>query len=100
MALLMRRKVLTPESQNQVKIKYDELCDLRERCFGGSAFEFDERTTLSNTPKSGSGFSSPFGKKEALGSGLLAIRTTFSIARQMMRCINSGAKSNLHAVGP
>ncbi|KAJ5158180.1 uncharacterized protein N7500_007831 [Penicillium coprophilum] len=51
LALPMRRKMLSPEKQNQAKDKYDHLYDLRERCFGGFAYEWDERNTLSNTPE-------------------------------------------------
>lgn len=51
LALPMRLKTLTPEAQNNAKHKYRELYDLRERCFGGFAYEFDERNTLSNTPE-------------------------------------------------
>lgn len=51
LALPMRRKDLVAEKQNQCKAKYGELYDLRERCFGGFAYEWDERNTLSNTPE-------------------------------------------------
>lgn len=51
LALPMRRKILTPEEQNNHKGRYRELFEYRERCFGGFAYEFDERNALSNTPE-------------------------------------------------
>lgn len=51
LALPMRRKMLCAEDQNKAKAKYPNLYDLRERCFGGFAYEWDERNTLSNAPE-------------------------------------------------
>ncbi|KAJ5082021.1 hypothetical protein N7532_011064 [Penicillium argentinense] len=50
-ALPMRRKILYPEGQNRATSRYPELYDLRERYFGGFAYEWDDRNTLSNTPE-------------------------------------------------
>lgn len=51
LALPMRRKILSPDDQSKAKEKYPQLYNLRERCFGGFAYEWDERNTLSNTPE-------------------------------------------------
>ncbi|OJJ85300.1 uncharacterized protein ASPGLDRAFT_57452, partial [Aspergillus glaucus CBS 516.65] len=47
----MRRKILCPEEQKNGKGKYPQIYDLRERCFGGFAYEWDDLNTLSNTPE-------------------------------------------------
>lgn len=51
LALPMRRKILYPGQQATRKGMYPQLYDLRERCFAGFSYEWDERNTLSNTPE-------------------------------------------------
>lgn len=51
LALPMRRKILCPEEQKNGKGKYPQIYDLRERCFGGFDYEWDDLNTLSNTPE-------------------------------------------------
>lgn len=49
LALPMGKTNLTPEQQQVTKSVYPQLYDLRERCFGGFAFEWDERNLFDNT---------------------------------------------------
>lgn len=46
LAVPMGRRDLTAEEQNRLKPNYPEMFEFRERCFGGFAFDLDEKNTF------------------------------------------------------
>lgn len=51
LAIPMGKKDLTAEEQDRLKPFYKEIFELRERCFAGFTYDFDERNTFDNTPE-------------------------------------------------
>jgi hypothetical protein len=51
LALPMRRKEITKESQQQLLSTYPAIFDLRERCFAGFHYDLNERNTFDDTPE-------------------------------------------------
>ncbi|OCK81840.1 cyclohexanone monooxygenase [Lepidopterella palustris CBS 459.81] len=51
LAVPMGKKPLTREEQQNAKVHYKRLFELRERCFGGFLFSFSEKNTFDDSPE-------------------------------------------------